>query len=111
MPRRMAYRGERRVGAGGALWRYTGALGKAWRVYVQERGAQVPGQVRDLHARLLLALRDVLLPHLGHGDEVCILDFCWLSGMCRSRTSGMATRCAASGASWPVLPGLPGTNQ
>ena len=73
MPRRMAYRGERRVGAGGALWRYTGALGKAWRVYVQERGAQVPGQVRDLHARLLLALRDVLLPHLGHGDEVCCL--------------------------------------
>ena len=68
-PRRGAGRGARRAEADGALWRYTGAVGKAWRIYVQEQGAQVPGCARELHARLLLALRDELLPHLGQGDE------------------------------------------
>jgi len=48
-----------------ALWRYAGAVGRAWRVHA----GHAPPQVRELHVRLLLGLRDTLLPHLGHGGE------------------------------------------
>jgi len=56
----------RRAASGdAALWRYVGLLGRAWRLYAKE----VPYALREQHVSLLLAARDVLLPHVGGGQE------------------------------------------
>lgn len=46
------------------LWRYAGGLGRVWRLH----GFHAPHHIKELHTNLLLALRDELLPHLGHGS-------------------------------------------
>ena len=61
LPRRAAELPQR-SGAQGAsrVWRYTGALGKAWRLYA----CDMPHDIRALHAQLLFACKRHLLPHM-----------------------------------------------
>ena len=46
-------------------WRYTGTLGRAWRLW----GDGLPIQARTLHAQLLVEMRKALLPHLAGGCQ------------------------------------------
>eukprot|EP00972_Heterocapsa_arctica_P091841 13545243-Heterocapsa_arctica.AAC.1 len=62
----MAPRLPRRAADGdAALWRYVGQLGRAWRLFAKE----VPDALREKHAVLLFAARDLLLPHVSNGQE------------------------------------------
>mmetsp|Transcript_3478 Transcript_3478/g.9333 ORF Transcript_3478/g.9333 Transcript_3478/m.9333 type:complete len:229 (+) Transcript_3478:81-767(+) len=58
LPRRAAH-------GDAALWRYVGMLGRAWRLHSKD----VPDTLREQHVVLLLAARDLLLPHVGGGQE------------------------------------------
>lgn len=49
----------------GGFWRYSGAIGKIWRLYE----GRVPTDVRECHASLMLKLRSHLLPHSDGGHE------------------------------------------
>ena len=60
----------RRAEAGqGPLWRYAGALGRAWRTL----SYAAPEEVQVIHAKLLHAVRDELMPHVGQGKEAASL--------------------------------------
>jgi len=56
---------RRASGNDAALWRYVGLVGRAWRLCAKE----VPHELREKHAQLLLAARDWLFPHVGSGRE------------------------------------------
>ena len=43
------------------LWRYTGAVGKIWRL----RQGQLPASICEQHAKLLLECKKLLLPHVS----------------------------------------------
>eukprot|EP00972_Heterocapsa_arctica_P001089 152647-Heterocapsa_arctica.AAC.1 len=47
------------------LWRYAGVLGRAWRLHAKD----VPEKLREQHVVLMLAVRDLLFPHVGGGRE------------------------------------------
>ena len=47
------------------LWRYTGALGKTWRLH----RSGVPVHIREMHAELLHACRAVLMPFMPAGED------------------------------------------
>ena len=96
----MAARPRAAAGANAALWRYTGALGRAWRLY----GASAPPALRAQHARLLLACRDVLLPHVSQGSEGqdLLALLATLAGKSANPTTAAATAAAATTAAATV---------